>query len=112
VLFADCFHPANLWVCAYVSSLKGERNGSKKIEFQKQVQKELKLEEEIQWPQVQQEGGSGSAHGNAPHAVRQAQGEEPEAGNCYRAFQSAAEGRKGPAQKIIQPEESGLIRSA
>jgi hypothetical protein len=96
---------ANPSVCAYVSSFKGERYGGKE-EFQQK--EEFKLEEEIQRSQIQQEGQPGSTNGNAPHAFRQAQSKEPQAGHCHWAFQSAAEGCKS-AQEVIQSKESGLI---
>jgi hypothetical protein len=91
---------------ALTSHLSRENEYGSKEGFQQK--KEFKLEEKVQWPQVQQEGQPGSTNGNAPHAFRQAQSKEPQAGHCHWAFQGAAEGRKS-AQEVIQSKESGLI---
>src|SRR5690348_15989107 len=107
--------PANPCNCTYVSFPKGEYYGSKKIQFEKQVQfqqeEEFRFKKEIERPQVRQEGEPGSAHRDASHALRQAQGKEPQAGYCDRAFKSKEKRRESAAKKIvIKSQESGLKR--
>jgi len=91
---------------ALTSHLSRENEYGSKEGFQQK--KEFKLEEKVQWPQVQQEGRPGSAYGNASYAFRQAQSKESQAGNCHRLIEGTAEGRKS-AQEVIQSKESGLI---
>src|SRR5215510_3011455 len=54
---------------------------------------------EIGTTQVQQESGPGSTHRDASHALRQAQGEKPQAGYCDRSLEGASEGRQGSTQE-------------
>jgi hypothetical protein len=79
-------------------------NGSKEIKFEKIQfqQEEFRLEKEIQRPQVQQEGQPGSADGNASHAFRQAQSEEPQAGDRDWTFQGAPKRRESSVEEVIQ----------
>jgi hypothetical protein len=94
---------------------KGELHGNQE-KFKQQIQftqqKEFKLKKGIQWAQVQQEGGAGSAHGDASHAFREAfekaPHQEPQAGDCDWAFEGAEERRQGSSEEVFL-EEGSLI---
>jgi hypothetical protein len=85
-----------------------EKSNGNQVTFSQKIQPRRKLEEEIQRPPLQQEGERGSTHRDAPHAVGQASGKEPQAGDRDWAFQSAEEGREGAGKKLKQ-EEGGLV---
>src|SRR5947209_7947009 len=84
-----------------------------KKSFQQWEQKvELQLPQEIKGAEIWQEGQPGSANRDASHAIRQAQGEEPQAGDCDRFVEGAAKRGEGTEEsKSLQVEESSVRRA-
>src|SRR3954451_12974827 len=74
---------------------KGECNGS---------EEEVKVK-----TQLQQEGQPGSANRDAPQEIWQAQDQEPQAGDRYRALEGAQKGRKSSKEEIRGKENGYQI---
>jgi hypothetical protein len=107
MLMAECFfaNPENPF---HVSLMRGSSNGNQDTFSQKNhVDPRWEFQEKIERAPLRQEGERRSTHGDAPHAVGQAPGEEPQTGDRDRAFEGAQEGREGSGKKFKQ-EEGGV----